>query len=170
MWGKEDVHISARNSREYIRSVILDRILRSASRPSEVGGHWSLKRRGEICWLLKWMGEVRWSLEQRERPTGPSSRPVSSSCVFCGPRTTSQKGSPPQKKDMCKISDCIPTYTQSSLSKNKDINYIFIYLRVFRCSSSGAVYKIGCLYHPTDILRIAITDGAIICEYAIVSF
>ena len=32
------------------------------------------------------------------------------------------------------------SYTQSSPSKNKDINYIFIYLRVFRCSSCGAIY------------------------------
>ena len=29
-------------------------------------------------------------------------------------------------------------YTQSSLWKNKNINYIFIYLRVFRCLSSDA--------------------------------
>ena len=32
-------------------------------------------------------------------------------------------------------------YTQSSPSKNKDINYICIYLRVFRCLSSGEEYN-----------------------------
>ena len=31
-------------------------------------------------------------------------------------------------------------FTQTSPSKNKDINYIFIYLGVFRCFSSGSIY------------------------------
>ena len=33
----------------------------------------------------------------------PLSTPVSYSCVFSGRRTTSQKGSLSQKKDMCKL-------------------------------------------------------------------
>ena len=49
-------------------------------------------------------GEIRWSLKQRQRPTGQSSRPVSSTCVFSGHCTISQKGSLPQKKDMCELS------------------------------------------------------------------
>ena len=53
--------------------------------------------------------------------------------VFLGRRTTLQEGSPPQKKDMCELS------LTSSPSKNKNINYIFIYLRVFRCLSSGMI-------------------------------
>ena len=55
---------------------------------------WSLKRRGEICWSLK----------RKERHVGLSSRPVSSPWVFSGYSTTSQKGSPPQMKDMCELS------------------------------------------------------------------
>ena len=44
------------------------------------------------------------NLDWRQRPDGHSSRPVSSSCVFSGRCTTSQKGSPPQKKDICELS------------------------------------------------------------------
>ena len=39
-----------------------------------------------------------------EKPASHSSRLVSSSCVFSGHHTTSQKGSSPQKKDMCEPS------------------------------------------------------------------
>ena len=88
----------------------------------------------EIQWSLKRCGEVHWSLRQGERPAGYSSIPVSSSCVFSSRHTISQKGSPPQKKDMCEL---YSYYTQSSPSKNKYINYIFIYLLVFRYLSSG---------------------------------
>ena len=60
-------------------------------------------------------------------------------CVFSSRRTTSQKGSLPQKKDMCELS-LHSYFTQTSLSKNKNINYIFIYLRVFCCLSSSAIH------------------------------
>ena len=43
-------------------------------------------------------------LDWRQKPAGHSSRPVSFPCVFSSCHTTSQKGSPPQKKDMCELS------------------------------------------------------------------
>ena len=58
---------------------------------------WDLKRLYKVC---------KFGLKQR--PAGHSNIPVSSPCVFSGCCTTSQKGSLPQKKDMCKLSDCIP--------------------------------------------------------------
>ena len=95
--------------------------------------------KAEIQWSLKWKGEVRWSLKRREKPVGHSRRPVSSPCVFTGCRTISQKRSPPHK--ICANSLWLYSYdTLSSLSKNKNINYIFIYLRVLRCLSSGSIY------------------------------
>ena len=48
--------------------------------------------KAEIQWSRKRRGEVHWSLKRREKPAGHSSRPVSSSCVFSGRRTNSQKG------------------------------------------------------------------------------
>ena len=42
---------------------------------------------------------------------------------------------------MCKFALWLYSYfTQTSPSKNKDINYIFIYLRVFPCLSCGSIY------------------------------
>ena len=88
--------------------------------------NFGLKQRREVHWSLKRRGEVRWSLKQ--------------TChVFSGRRSNTHKGSPPQKKDMCKLSDCIPT-SHTLPSKNKNINYIFIYRRVLCCLSSGAIY------------------------------
>ena len=74
-------------------------------------------------------------LDWRQRSAGRSSRPVLSSCVFSGRHTTSQKVSPPQKKHMCELS-LYSYYTQSSLSKNKNINYILIYLLLLHCLSA----------------------------------
>ena len=91
---------------------------------------------GEIQWSLKRRGEVCWSLKRRERPAGHSSRPVISSCVFSGRRTTSQKGSPRYVRT---LSNCIPTL-HASPSKNKNIDYMVIYLRVLRCLSCGSIY------------------------------
>ena len=42
-------------------------------------------------------------------------------------------------------------YTQSSLSKNKNINYIFIYLRVLHCLSSRSIYGIRGYCSKSDI-------------------
>ena len=86
---------------------------------------WDLKRQYKISnFGLK--AEIRWSL--------------SSTCVFSGRRTTSQKVSPLQKKDMCELSLTASYNTQSSPSKNKKVNYIFIYLQVWRRFSSGSIY------------------------------
>ena len=94
----------------------------------------------EIQWFLKRSGEVCWSHKRRERPTGHSSRPVSSSCVFSDRRTTSQKG-PRSRRKICANSLWqYPYYTQSSPSKNENVNYIFVYLQVFRCLSCGSIY------------------------------
>ena len=56
--------------------------------------------------------------------------------VFSGRRTTLQKGSPPQKKDICKL---YSYFTQTLPSENKNINYILTYLRLSRCLSSGTI-------------------------------
>ena len=87
--------------------------------------------KAEIRCSYERMGEVRWSLKRGGTPAGHSSRPVTSSRVFSGRCTTSQKGSPPQKKDMCELSlsDCIPT-AHTLPSKNTNMNYMVIYLRV----------------------------------------
>ena len=84
--------------------------------------------------------ETCWPLKQRGRSTGHSSKSVSSPpCMFYGCHTTSQKGSSPQMK-ICANSLWLYSYfTQTSPSKNKNINYIFIYLQVFPCLSSGAI-------------------------------
>ena len=73
------------------------------------------------------------------------------SCVFSSRFTISQKVSPGRK--ICANSLSLYSYyTQSSPSKNKNINYIFIYLRVFRCLSSSSVSNtsLACkpLHHP----------------------
>ena len=53
-----------------------------------------------------------------------------------------------------------PSYTQSSPSKNKSINYIFIYLRVFRCLSSGTICD-------TYLITLSVKQGGI--KYQFVS-
>ena len=78
------------------------------------------------------------NLDWRQRPAGHSSRPVSSLCMF-GSRTTSQKV-PHHKRNIYAISLRLYSYyTQSSPSKNKNISYIFIYLRVLPCLSSWTI-------------------------------
>ena len=114
--------------KDNIRSVNLDWRQRSASRSSE----------GERSAGLS--GERR---DLRVTQTNMS-------CVFSGRRSNTHKGSPLQKKDMrelsLSLSDCIPT-SHTSLSKNENINYMFIYLRVLRCLSSGPKYDTSiCLY------------------------
>ena len=87
--------------------------------------------------LAKW--ETRWSLKRRERVTGHSSRCVSSR--VCSPATTLfHKKGPRHRRKICVNPLWLYSYNiQSSSSKNKDINYIFIYLRVFRWLYSGAI-------------------------------
>ena len=130
MWGEEDVHTSAWD---------LKRKQKVCNLELKVEIRWSLKRRGKVRWSLKQRGEVRWSLNRKETRC-LSSRPVSFSCVFSGRRTISQKGSQHRRKIGANSLWLYSYYTQSSPSKNKNINYICIYLRVFRCVSSGAIY------------------------------
>ena len=71
--------------------------------------------------------ETYWSLKQ--------------TCVFSGCRNTLQKG-PHHRRKVCANSLWLYSYyTQSSPLKNKNIDYIFIYLRVLRCLSSGSIYN-----------------------------
>ena len=102
--------------KDNIKSVILDWRQKSVGRSSEGDRSSSLSNKGR---------DVRVTQSNM-------------SCVFSGRRTTSQIGSPPQKKWV--KSFWVYSYcTQSSPSKNKNINYIFIYLRFFGCLSSGAI-------------------------------
>ena len=98
-----------------------------------------LERQYKACnFALK--AEIRWSLKRKERLSGHSSRPVSFLCVFSGHRTTSQKGSSTQKKDMCELSWLYSYYIESSMSKNKkNKNFIFLCQGVFCCLSCGAI-------------------------------
>ena len=96
---------------------------------------WDLKRQYNVCnFVLK--AQTLWSLEWRERPAGLSSRSVCSSYVFSGRRPTS----PRHRRKICANSLWMYSYEiQSPSSKNKNINYISIYQRVFRCLCSGSI-------------------------------
>ena len=93
--------------------------------------HWSLKRRGK----------VGWSLKRRQRPTGRLGEPVSPPRV-CSPAVALlHKKGPCHRRKICANSLWLYFYyTQLSPSKNENINYIFIYLRVLRCLSSSSIY------------------------------
>ena len=90
---------------------------------------WSLKRRGEGCWSLK-----------RRRD------PLVTQADLSGPRVRSpavalfhKKGLRHRRK-ICANSSWLYSYDiQSSPSKSKNINYMFIYLGVHHCLSSGAI-------------------------------
>ena len=52
------------------------------------------------------------------------------------------KKSPRRRKKICAKSFRLYSYfTQTSPSNNKNINYIFMYLRVFRCLSNSLIYN-----------------------------
>ena len=80
-----------------------------------------------LCWVASGSFPIVWvttgSLKRRERS-------VSSSCVFSGCCTTSQKGAPPQKKDVRILSDCIPT-TQNRRRRRIKIWIILLYIYEF---------------------------------------
>ena len=111
MWGKEDVHISAWDSRDNIRSVILD-----------------------------------W----RERSSGLTSKgrdPLVFQADLSPPRVCSpavellHKKGPRHGRKICASFLWLDSYyTQSSLTKDKNINYILINLRVLHCLSNGSIY------------------------------
>ena len=62
------------------------------------------------------------------------------SCLFFARHTISQKSPRHWRKISANTLWLYSYYTQSSPSKNKDINYIFIYLGVLRYLSSDAIY------------------------------
>ena len=88
---------------------------------------WSLKRREISAGYLSEEGWIRWSLKRREGPADHSSQPVGFSvCVLRSSFYFTQKGPHHRRK----ISANSLYFTQTSLSKNKNINHIFIYERV----------------------------------------
>ena len=116
MWGEDDVHTSA----------------------------WNLKRQYMVCnFGLK--AEIHWSLKRRERSAGRSSdgekRPTGHSSISVSSPAVSllhKMGCRHRRKICAKSPRLYSYYTQSSTSKYKNINYIYIYLRVFRCLTSGS--------------------------------
>ena len=83
-------------------------------------------------------------LDWRQRPAGHSSRP--DSCV-CSPAVLLLHKKGPCHRRLCVNPPWLYSYyTQSSPSKNKNINYIFIYLRVLRRLSSCAIYYNQLIY------------------------
>ena len=106
-----------------------------------------MKGRGPLVSQAK--GETHWSLKQTCQLHV---------CVL-QPLHYFTKGSPPLKKDMCEFSDSISTYTQLLPLKNKNINHIFIYLRVFCCLSSSSVYNSSMV----DVKVDKPNDGSMAC-------
>ena len=91
---------------------------------------WDLKRQYKVC-NFELKAEIHWSLNQ--------------TCQLrrvCSPAVALlHKMSPRHRRKICANSLWLHSYvTQTSPSKNKDINYIFTYLRVLRCLSSGSIY------------------------------
>ena len=102
-------------------------------------------------------------LDWRQRPAGHSSRPVTS--PVCDPRLSHYftKRVPRNRRKICANSLWLYSYfTQRSQSKNKNINYNLIYLRVFRCLSSGSIYE-TCMPYMRLVLQCCMT----LCERTI---
>ena len=97
----------------------------------------NLDWRREVGWSHKRRGEIRWSLKRRERPAGHSSKYVV--CVFRPSHYYTKRFPATEERYARTLSDCIPI-TQSSPSKIKNVDFIFIYLRVFRCLSCSSIY------------------------------
>ena len=90
----------------------------------------------KILWSLKRKRVVRWSLKRRERSSGHPSKHVMS--VLRPSLLYTQMVPATAEKYVRTFSDSIPT-SHTSPSKNKNINYMFIYLRVHHCLSDGAI-------------------------------
>ena len=104
-----------------IRSVILDWRKRSSGRSNE--------------------GERSAGLSSEGRETLVTQADLSAPRV-CPPTVALlHNRGPRHRRKICanSLTGCIPTFTQSSPSKNKNMNYIFIYLRALRCLSSSAI-------------------------------
>ena len=92
---------------------------------------WDLKKRYKIC---------KFGLKAKTHRT------LKQTCqlLVCSPAVALlHKKGPRHRRKICANSLWLYPYnTQSSLSKNKNINHIFTYLQVFCCLSSGSVYNI----------------------------
>ena len=96
---------------------------------------WDLKRqfwsKADIRWSLKWRGEISWSLNQNCQL--PRMR-------FPAVTLFHKKGLATEERYM-RILWLYSYFTRTLLSNNKNINYIFIDLGVFRWLSSGSMYE-----------------------------
>ena len=81
-------------------------------------------------------------LDWRQRPTGHSSRPVSSPVCVPWMSHYFTKRVPVTEERYVQTLWLYSYFTQTSPSKNRN-NYIFIYLRVFHCLSSSSIYNMG---------------------------
>ena len=102
-------------------------------------------------------GEIRWSLKQ--------------TCQLCvrvlRPLHYFTKRVPvTEERYVRTLSDSIPTYTQSSPSKNKNINYTFTYLRIFRYLSSGAIYDIFSAFYIFMAFTMKVMISSDICLFS----
>ena len=90
--------------------------------------------------ILDWRQRSASSSSEGRDPLGHSRRPVSFSCMCSSAVVLLRKKSPRHRRKIYANSLWLYSYYKQSLPrKNKNINYIFIYLRVFRCLSSGAI-------------------------------
>ena len=104
--------------------------------------------------ILDWRQRSTRCSSKGERSTGRSSEggdPLVPQADRPAPRVCSlavaqlHKKSPCQRRKICANSLWLYSYySQTSPSKNKNIDYTFIDLRVFRCLSSGSVYDKCC--------------------------
>ena len=109
--GEEDIHISA----------------------------WDLKRKYEVCNFGRKV-VTHWPLKRRAWSTGHSSKPVGFLVCVLWPLHYFTKSVPTTEERYVQTLGMYSYCTQTLPSKNENINYIFIYLRVFRCLSSSATY------------------------------
>ena len=120
--GEEDIHISIWDLKGKIRSVILDWRQRSSGCSNE--------------------GDRSTSLSSEGRDLLVTQADLSVPRV-CSPSVALlHKKGPRYRRKICANSLWLYSYySQSSPSKNKNINYIFLYLRVLRCLSSNTRYN-----------------------------
>ena len=103
--------------------------------------------------ILHWRQRSAGCSSREERSAGLSSErryPLVTQADLSAPRVCSpavalpHKKGPRHRRKICANSLWqYSYYTQSSPSKNKNMNYIFIYLRVLRSLSSGSTYDNG---------------------------
>ena len=119
--GKEDVHTSAW-------------VVKIQYKVCKFGLNWrdslASQATGRDPLVAQVKGETRWSLKQTCQILVRVLRP---------PNYFTKRVPATEERYVRTLSDCVPTYTQSSPSKNKNINYMCIYLRVLHCLSSSAI-------------------------------